>query len=259
MADSKPKKSKPGFLTIAVHISKMIQVTDYTISTWLLLGASLQCLLLIILPKTLALIPPFALLFYRIFIGYLRSTGHIHNPLMDGVMDGMTTAQYPAADGTLTAPRSGESITVLVLSASFAHPNGRFSPGSKEIGAYFSKMWKDAEAQRTRYGYLGNTPAMAAEPDELEDYGSGNGHMKGKTLMWLSYWKTLDGLHDFSHAEAHMKGWNWWYAGAGKKYKHIGIMHEVYEVPAGNWENIFYNFRPFGICKVHRPGEKDHC
>jgi hypothetical protein len=48
-----------------------------------------------------------------------------------------------------------------------------------------------------------------------------------------------------------MKGQLWWERTAMKTYKHIGVMHEVYEVPAGNWENVFHNFRPFGIGKWH--------
>lgn len=39
-----------------------------------------------------------------------------------------------------------------------------------------------------------------------------------------------------------------WDRGAGEKFRHIGIMHETYEVPQGHWENISHNFRPFGIC-----------
>jgi hypothetical protein len=110
-------------------------------------------------------------------------------------------------------------------------------------------MWRDAEAQREKYGFLGNTPALVAEKSGTA-YGTRNNDDQGKTLVWLSYWKTLAGLHAFAHAEAHKEGWVWWDRGAGKKYPHIGIAHEVYEVPAGSWENIYHNFRPFGMCKL---------
>ena len=28
---------------------------------------------------------------------------------------------------------------------------------------------------------------------------------------------------------------------------HLGIMHELYMVPKGGWENIYHNFRPIGM------------
>lgn len=73
---------------------------------------------------------------------------------------------------------------------------------------------------------------------------------RGKTVLTLSYWESLEGLRKFTCASAHMTGQLWWERGAMDKYPHFGIMHEVYEVPAGNWENVFHNFRPFGICKL---------
>lgn len=27
----------------------------------------------------------------------------------------------------------------------------------------------------------------------------------------------------------------------------LGIMHEIYDCPAGNFENVYINFRPFGF------------
>jgi len=31
------------------------------------------------------------------------------------------------------------------------------------------------------------------------------------------------------------------------KHLSVGIMHETYVVPAGNWETIYHNFVPFGL------------
>jgi hypothetical protein len=171
------------------------------------------------------------------------ATGTLANPAAEDVFLGRRTWQVPTADGQLGAKGSTDSIVVLVLCASWTHPNGRYSPGSENMGKYFDGMWADAEAQREKYGFLGNTPSL-----ETVDDGS-RPDAKGVQQLYLSYWKTLDGLHKFAHGEAHMKGQLWWERTGAKTFPHIGVSHEVYEVPAGNWENVYHNFRPFALCK----------
>lgn len=223
---------------MAPKIFSIASPNDYSISTWLLVGASLQCLLVATLPRSISLLPPILLLTYRILHSFLIATGRLPNPLMKDVVPGRQTWQIPASDDT-TSPDT--SIVVLVLAASWSHPNGRFSPGSAPLGAYFARMWADAEANRDTYGFLGNTPGLSAA-------GAGTRpDAQGQTTVFLSYWKTLDGLREFAHAETHMKGQLWWERGAMDAFPHIGIMHETYQVPAGSWENVFHNYRPFGI------------
>ncbi|ORY18776.1 hypothetical protein BCR34DRAFT_553445 [Clohesyomyces aquaticus] len=220
---------------------------DFRISTWLILGASLECLAILTLPRNISVLPPLALLIYRILHGYLTATGTLPNPLNRNRTLGRTTWQIPSADNTLTPKPSSDSIVVLVLSASWSHPSGRFSPGSAQMGQYFSAMWRDAAAHREDYGFLGNTPGMVTVDDGMRE------DSEGVTMMYLSYWKTLEGLHKFAHGEKHMKGQLWWERTAMKTFKHLGVMHETYEVPAGNWENVFHNFKPFGIANAKFP------
>lgn len=66
-------------------------------------------------------------------------------------------------------------------------------------------------------------------------------------MIWLSYWKDIDHLRAFAHGDAHRAGWDWF--NAFKGHPHIGIMHEIYSAPQGHWENIYHNFRPFGMGK----------
>ncbi|KAF2274516.1 uncharacterized protein EI97DRAFT_422151 [Westerdykella ornata] len=260
MSTPKSPASKPARHRFPLII-RLFKPSDYRISTWLLLGGTLQCLLLAALPRNIAFLPPILLLAFRALRGYLQATGYLHNPLTDGVNYGRSTSQYPSADGTDAVKPSQDTIVILLLCVSFSHPNGAFSHGSPIIGKYFRQMWRDANAQREKYGYLGNMPPLVVEKDKSETYGPRNGDDQGKTMVFISYWKTLDGLHSFAHSEAHMKGWLWWDRGAGAKYKHIGIGHEVYEAPAGHWENIYHNFRPFGLANAKFPvnteGEKE--
>ncbi|KAH9866702.1 hypothetical protein J1614_008395 [Plenodomus biglobosus] len=234
----------PKFLNIA-------SPGDYRISTWLLLGATLQSILVATLPRTISLLPPILFLTHRIFYNYLIATGRLPNPLETDIVHGRQTWKIPSSpdknNKANTAEEQNEanaSIVVLVIAASWAHPNGIFSPGSQQLGDYFHRMWASASAHRTTYGFLGNTPGLSSHdtgsrPDE-----------QGKTVLYLSYWKTLAGLQRFAHGDAHMKGQLWWEKGAGDAFPHIGIMHETYEVPAGGWENVFHNFRPFGIGRL---------
>lgn len=219
---------------------------DYSISTWLLLGASLQCLLVATLPRNVSLLPPVVMLAYRIVTGFLVATGRLPNALTKDVVHGRQTWQIPVSDDTST-PSTDDAIVVLVLSARWSHPNGRFSPGSATMGDYFMRMWADAEANRDKYGFLGNTPSLTAASTATRPDAT------GLNMVTLSYWKNLAGLHAFAHAAAHMQGQRWWEKGAMDAFPHIGIMHETYQVPAGNWENVFHNYRPFGIANAKYP------
>ena len=70
----------------------------------------------------------------------------------------------------------------------------------------------------------------------------------GISSITLSYWKDLRSLHGFAHSQQHRAGWDWWNATV-KHMPFMGIMHEVYAIPKGHWENIYVNYRPFGMGK----------
>ena len=84
---------------------------------------------------------------------------------------------------------------------------------------------------------LGKTPALLAMEEDCNN-----------TMVWISYWKSVDHLHAFAQGDVHRAGWDWW--NGNKKYPHIGIQHEMYYAPRGHWENIAYNFRPFGFGRL---------
>jgi hypothetical protein len=69
---------------------------NFTISTWLLLGASLQCLLIVLpIRPSYAILPALLLLGYRFSLGLLHCFGLARHRLMDDVMPGKTAAVYP--------------------------------------------------------------------------------------------------------------------------------------------------------------------
>ncbi|CBX97419.1 hypothetical protein IAQ61_007165 [Plenodomus lingam] len=237
---------------MAPKIFNIATASDYSISTWLLLGATLQSILVASLPRTISLLPPIVLITYRLLHSYLIAIGRLANPITKDIIHGRQTWQIPTPKPTNhNDPNPSESTTssivILVLAASWSHPNGRFSPGSQQLGAYFTRMWDAASANRSTYGFLGNTPGLSTH-----DTGARSDE-QGKTVVYLSYWKTLAGLHRFAHGPAHMQGQMWWEQGAAEAFPHIGIMHETYEVPAGGWENVLHNFRPFGMGNAKYP------
>ena len=66
------------------------------------------------------------------------------------------------------------------------------------------------------------------------------------TLLVLSYWKDVEALRAFAQGPAHRAGWDWWNK-VTRSHPHLGIMHEVFAAPKGHWENIYINFKPFGM------------
>lgn len=101
------------FLTIM----RSFKTVDYSVSTWLNLGATIQCVLITPLPRKVALLPTCALLVFRIFRGYLIATKVITSPIANEVDRRRSTWQIPPANGP-TAAGSTESIVVLILAAS---------------------------------------------------------------------------------------------------------------------------------------------
>lgn len=80
---------------------------------------------------------------------------------------------------------------------------------------------------------LGKTSSLIATDD-----GTNN------AISVISYWKSIEGLQAFAQGDQHRKGWDWYLK---LKHANFGIMHETYVVPAGMWENISVNMKPFGL------------
>ena len=62
-------------------------------------------------------------------------------------------------------------------------------------------------------------------------------------MLMISYWRSLEDIHAYAHGPTHSEAWRWWEK-TMKSLDHIGVMHEIYEAPAGMWENVYLNFQP---------------
>ena len=76
-------------------------------------------------------------------------------------------------------------------------------------------------------------------------------------LMVLSYWRSLDDLHNFAASKLHLEAWSWWERTL-KQHDYLGIFHEIYHAGPKNWENIYVNFQPtlLGATTYLKKGDK---
>jgi len=217
---------------------------DIAVSTWLLVGACLQILLVATLPTFLATTPALTLLLSRVLINISTRNGLLRDSSTKGVRLGRFSNQFPQPDGSLSPTPSDQEVVVFILGARSNHVNGRYAPGMAAVGEAYSEMWKDAEENREKWGFLGKTTGL--KTSNLES---------NNATIWISYWKNLDSLERFAQGAAHKKGWDL-FRQTTKKYPHIGIMHETYAVPKGRWETIYINFLPFGMGQTQHLTEK---
>lgn len=61
--------------------------------------------------------------------------------------------------------------------------------------------------------------------------------------LTISYWKSVAHVHEYALGHKHRAALRW-YIEQGEKIKHVGIFHEVYQVPKGGWEAVYVNWQP---------------
>ena len=54
--------------------------------------------------------------------------------------------------------------------------------------------------------------------------------------VFVSYWRSADAIHNFAYGPIHRSAWEWWNKLTFAESKHIGINHEIFAAPAGQWE-----------------------
>ncbi|PSN61252.1 hypothetical protein BS50DRAFT_625507 [Corynespora cassiicola Philippines] len=221
-------------------LPKLIQLRDdLQMSTWILVGACLQASLLIFLPPRVAIAPSFLLLLTRLFIFLFTRQGLLPDSSLKDSRLGKYTAQIPQHDGSFSKEPSDQDVVVFILGAQSNHVQGRFAPNFLALGDAFGDMWRDLAKNREKNGYLGKTSTL---------YGTDRD--SGNTAVWISYWTSVEKLHEWALGPLHKRGMAMFY-NKKKSTPHIGLMHELYVVPKKNWENVYYNFTPFGMGQTH--------
>lgn len=204
--------------------------------TWLAIGALIQGLLCLLPYRNIALITPVILLLgFQVARTLLMSAGILHNPYMDGVLEGKKTALlYPDEKGVYGKP-ADRSICAIVLAVRSNSPLGMFADGYTEVGDYFVAMSKELDKNPTVHGYLGSSAWLSAADRGVSS-----------EFMSIVYFDSAESLHAYAHGPLHTDALEWWQRTA-KKHKHIGIMHEVFAAPKNGWEGVYVNYHPTGL------------
>ena len=92
-------------------------LNNFTISTWLLVGATLQCTLSYMLPRNVALLPAVVLLLSRLISGALVTKGFLRNSYLDGAIMGRWTASRLNEDGSVPQKPADKEIVLFVVGA----------------------------------------------------------------------------------------------------------------------------------------------
>ena len=91
---------------------------DVTLTTWLLIGATLQYLTSLLCgARTALLLAAPLILTLRLSLHFLRVAGILSSTAADGVLRGNKTTKFPNPDGTMPEGTSEQGIVMLVLGA----------------------------------------------------------------------------------------------------------------------------------------------
>ncbi|KAL8804715.1 MAG: hypothetical protein Q9182_002407 [Xanthomendoza sp. 2 TL-2023] len=224
-------------------LGDVLEHQDFSMQTWLALGAAFQLFALAWLPTTFSFWLPLAWLAYRLIRTALDSWNVHRSRLWSGIREGRWMGQLPEPEiSLLEASREpSEGVVMFLLGARLNHPLGKLGPGAVHINDVFNDMWREAEKNRSKWGWHLSLPDLGRTAT-LVDFSDSD----RPPTIWISYWKDLIGLQKFSEGAAHRLGQNMYNS---KKLPFVGIMHETYYAPRGCWETIYDNMPPWGLGK----------
>lgn len=225
---------------------------QFSISTWLLLGASLQCLFLY-LPIRAPYIQSLALLLLaaKLLATFITALGWKKNGKMNGTIVGKVRAGFPASphssdtggeegeEGDEHDYEKGSKATIVLLGFRSNHPLGLFAPAATTINNFFTSMLEDLEAHAPGNGYLGATPYLDA-----------GARTTSSTIMTNFYFRSAGDVDAWAHGPVHQKGWDWWNEFV-QRHSYLCVVHEVYEAPVGKWKNVYICAQPMGFAATN--------
>lgn len=208
---------------------------QFSIATWLCIGAAIQASAFALLPyrNIVAVAPVVLFLGYKLVWTACVVSGLVANPRMKDVVPYRTALVFPDDKGAQDRTADA-TVCAIVLGVVSNHALGMLGPGFKEVGDYFDSMTAEMAREATRHGYLGHSSWLNAADNATSS-----------ELMSIVYFENEQYLHDYAHGPLHSKAMQWWRE-TEKKIPHIGIMHEVFACPKRSWEGIYVNYPPVG-------------
>lgn len=177
-----------------------------------------------------AVVPALAMLLNSVITTIIQVLSPSQNTFQHGVVHGRSSAQIPSADGQYGPQPAAESIVVFNLGVQFNHPLGVLAPNVKKLGEYLTQMTKELIQRKEELGLLSHQMWRA-----IDDRAS-NG-----SLNVTFYFRNVEAIHKFAHEDLHRTGWHWYET---VKPFHVGVYHETFIVPAGQYETIYDHCRP---------------
>jgi hypothetical protein len=220
---------------------------NFEISTWLLIGAFIQGVVLLVVPYWWTLLLTALPLAYRGSRTFLITFKFIPNPYLQGVIHDFHTAQIPDIDGNFSDEPSSEQVAVLHLGSKFNHPMGTNTRAVRTFGKHFGQMNRDLDRSKATNGYLGGQSY-----NRIDERGCIEN-------IFIAYFRRIEDIHDFAYGPVHRAGWEWWNKMPKDDLKYIGISHEIFLAPAHHWETVYLNFQPTLLAGTHSrvKGDKD--
>ena len=236
----------------ARHQSESLNFTqaltrNFSLSTVLLVGATFQALLTLLIPSYFTLLPTILILASRLTYTLLITYHLVPNPYLKDSILHRTSAQVPDATGHFSSTGASEGVVCFHLGAKLNHPLGIFSPNAKAIGDRFNAMLRELDANKATNGYLGGSNWTSFDE-------------RGATeTSFISYWRSIEDIHSFAYGETHREAWEWWNSLTKEESQHIGINHEIFAAGPGQWEAVYFNQQPtfLGATSYLRKGDKE--
>ena len=220
---------------------------NFSLSTVLLVGATFQALLTLLIPSYYTLLPTLLVLGSRLTYTLLITYHIIPNPYLKDSLLHRTSAQVPDKTGQFSSNGASEGVVCFHLGAKLNHPLGIFSPNAKGLGDRFNAMIRELDANKATNGFLGGSNWTSFDE-------------RGATeTSFISYWRSIEDIHSFGYGETHRKAWEWWNKLTKEESQHIGINHEIFAAGPGQWEAVYLNQQPslLGATSYLRKGDKE--
>ena len=208
---------------------------QFSIATWLSIGAVIQAAAYALLPyrNIVTVLPVVLFLSYKLAYTTCVMTGLLSNPRMKDVIPYRTTLLFPDEKG-VQDKAADTTVCAIILGVVSNHSLGMLGPGFKGVGDRFDNMVAQMSADASKYGYLGHSAWLNAADN-----------MTSSEYMTILYFENEQYLHEYAHGPMHSEAMKWWRE-VEKNIPHVGIMHEVFACPKRSWEAIYLNYPPIG-------------